>query len=202
MKRIIALLALLSLTIPAHAAAPRVCRNTTAARVNRVRFVSTAHSNNHAAQQQFVITAFAVPVAVPVAPFATYWYGVSDYHVSQALPDIASFPLSARSKGKDLPRETASDVGSQSEALRDSPAPRSLIAQHCTSCHGRTSPKQGLSLVDPLSLSDQDRLKSIRAVINGEMPPADAEPLSEADRSAILRELLNESPTAKNENDQ
>jgi cytochrome c553 len=191
MKLAIALLALLSLAIPAQAASPRVCRNATALRAGRVHFVSTS-SNHQTAQQQFVITAFAVPVAVPVAPFATYWYGVSDYHVGQAVPDIASFSRSARAKGEAQPREAATDVGPRSAALRDSRAPRSLIAQRCTSCHGRTSPKQGLSLVDPLSLSDQDRLKALRAVINGEMPPAEADPLNDADRTAILRELTAE----------
>ena len=66
------------------------------------------------------------------------------------------------------------------------------MAQKCTTCHGRTSPKQGLSLIDPLSLSAEDRLRSIRAVVSGEMPPADSEPLNDADRTAILRELTAE----------
>jgi hypothetical protein len=191
MKPLTALLTLLALTVPAHAASPRACRNSIASRAGRVRFVSTAHSNtNHnAAQQQFVITAFAVPVAVPVAPFATYWYGVSDYQVP-------SFSGSARERTtpEALPREPAGGRGPTSAALRtgDTRAPRSLIALRCTSCHGRTSPKQGLSLVDPLSLSDQDRLKAIRAVVNGDMPPAEADPLTDADRTTILRELTAE----------
>lgn len=191
MKLAATLLALLSLTIPAHAASPRDCHNSTASSVNRARFVSTAHfSSHHTAQQQFVITAFAVPVAVPVAPFATYWYGVSDYH------DMPSFPGSARQRTapEALPPKTANDVESKNAALRSgaSPAPQSLIAQRCTSCHGRTSPKQGFSLVDPLSLSDHDRLRAIRAVVNGDMPPAEADPLTEAQRAALLKELTAE----------
>jgi hypothetical protein len=189
MKRLVTLLALVSLTASAHAASPRACRNTAAARAGRVRFVSTAHSNNHqAAQQQIVITAFAVPVAVPVAPFATYWYGVSDYHDTSASRALAT----KRPVAEPPTRETASDMGSNSVARRAALGTRTLIAQHCTSCHGRTSPKQGLSLVDPLSLSDFDRLRAIRAVVNGEMPPTEAEPLSDADRAAILRELTAE----------
>jgi mono/diheme cytochrome c family protein len=187
MKLAATFLALLSLTVPSHAASPRACRNTTASRVNRVRLVSTAHSgNHHIAQQQHVITAFAVPVAVPVAPLAAYWYGVSEY---------ASFPGSAsqRTAPEALSAEPSRETEPRGSGLQGgAPKPaRSLIAQRCTSCHGRTSPKQGLSLVDPLSLSDQDRLRAIRAVVNGDMPPAEGEPLADADRTAILRELMN-----------
>jgi hypothetical protein len=185
MKRATTLLALLSLSLPSHAASPRACRNNTAARVNRVRIVSTAHANNHhTAQHQFVITAFAVPVAVPVAPFATYWYGVSEYTSIQGSARQRTAPEA-------LPPEPAREAQPRTSAFRgrDSDRERSLIAQHCTSCHGRTSPKQGLSLIDPLSLSDHDRLRAIRAVVNGDMPPAEGEPLTAAQRAALLKEL-------------
>jgi hypothetical protein len=191
MKLAATLLALLSLTLPSHAASPRICRNTTATRVNRVRIVSTVHANNHhAAQQQFVITTFAVPVAVPVAPLATYWYGVSDYTSAPSRRGSAS----PRTASEDLPPELARDAEPRGNGFRGraSEPVGSIIAQKCTSCHGRTSPKQGLSLVDPLSLSEQDRLRAIRAVINGEMPPAEVDPLHDADRTAILRELTSE----------
>jgi hypothetical protein len=190
MKPLTALVTLLALALPAHAVSPRVCRNTTAARAGRVRFVSTAHSNNHhTGQQQLVVTAFAVPVAVPVAPFATYWYGVNDYYA----PSLRG-SASGRGAPEAQPPELAREAEPRTSAFqgRASERERSLIAQRCTSCHGQTSPKQGLSLVDPLSLSDFDRLRAIRAVVNGEMPPADAEPLTDAQRTALLRELTAE----------
>jgi len=190
MKPLTALLTLFALTVPSHGASPRFCRINTAARVNRVRIVSTAHANNHhAAQQQFVITAFAVPVAVPVAPLATYWYGVSDYTSAPSWRGSAS----PRTVPEALPPELSREAEPRSIGFhgRVSEPVSSIIAQKCTSCHGRTSPKQGLSLVDPRSLSDHDRLRAIRAVINGDMPPVEAEPLTDADRTAILRELTN-----------
>jgi mono/diheme cytochrome c family protein len=200
MKQTATLLAFISLVYPAHAASPRACR-TVAARVNHSHIVNTAHVTNHySARSQFVVTAFAVPVAVPVAPFAPYWYGVSDYY------DVPSFPGSAweRTARESLPHENPREAKprrTNSQATASEPA-RSLVTQHCTSCHGRTSPKQGLSLVDLPSLNAEDRLRALRAVFTGAMPP-DTEPsLTNAQRDALLRELLNETPTKQNENDQ
>ena len=200
MKQLATLLAVISLVHPAHAASPRACR-TVAARVNHSHIVNTAQvTNRHAAHPQFIVTAFAVPVAVPVAPFAPYWYGVSDYY------DVRSFPGSAweRTAREALPHEISREAKirrTNSQATASEPA-RSLVTQHCTSCHGRTSPKQGLSLIDTLSLTAEDRLRAVRAVFNGEMPP-DTEPsLTDAQRDTLLRELLNEPPTRQIENDQ
>ncbi|MEX2138673.1 MAG: hypothetical protein WD894_05390, partial [Pirellulales bacterium] len=80
MKHFATLLMLFSLALPSRAASPRACR-TTVSRVSHTRVVSTSQSvNHHAAHPHFIVTAFAVPVAVPVAPFAPYWYGAMDYH--------------------------------------------------------------------------------------------------------------------------
>jgi mono/diheme cytochrome c family protein len=195
MKLTATLLALLSLAVPSYAAAPRACRTATVSCSNRIRVVATSPTVNHqGAKPQFVVTAFAVPVAVPVAPFAPYWYGLSDYQETSSLRGSAS----QRAAHEALPRETQRQTFIEAEPRENAhPAgarnrETSIVAQKCASCHGRTSPKQGLSLVDPLSLSDADRLRAIRAVINGEMPPAEAEPLSEAGRTAILRELTDD----------
>ena len=127
---------------------------------------------DHAAHSNFVITAFAVPVAVPVAPFAPYWYGVAEYAHEPPSPS---------------PRESATKPQASTIKLR------------CASCHGAISPKQGLSLIDPTALSADDRLRAIRAVVTGAMPPETESPLTDADRTAILRELLNDNE--QNEND-
>lgn len=186
MKKLAALLTLLAVTDLTHAASPRSCRVTTS-RVNKLRVDSTAHSIHHqAAHQQFVITAFAIPVAVPVAPFAPYWYGINDYYHGP-LHGSAS----VRGDLENRRRETASDKEPRAAELRFGGlrSEHSLVAQRCTSCHGRTSPKEGLSLIDPPSLSAGDRLRAIRAVIHGEMPPETEPPLTDADRTALLREL-------------
>ena len=189
MKPLATLLTLITLAIPSHAASPRACRNTVASRVRQIHFISTAHTiphhNNH---PQCVATAFAVPVAVPVAPFAPYWYSVSDYQHSlgpklRLGPHVPEAPL-RESVDQALPH-----IQRHERVGRTSEPQRSIISQRCTSCHGRTSPKQGFSLVDPLSLSDHNRLRAIRAVINGEMPPDTEPPLTGADRNALLREL-------------
>jgi mono/diheme cytochrome c family protein len=185
--KLLALLALLALAFPTHAASPRVCR-IAASRVNRISAVSTLHTFN--SHPQFVVTAFAVPVAVPVAPFAPYWYGVADYHYAPSLQGSASQPaapeaLPFASAREAEPRGSAFPGGAWERERRE----RSIIAQRCIACHGRTSPKQGLSLSDPHSLSAADRLRAIRAVVHGEMPP-DTEPLlTAADREALVREL-------------
>jgi hypothetical protein len=192
MKPLATLLAIITLAIPSHAASPRACRLAAPSRVNRVHAVSTAHN-----KPQFVVTAFAVPVAVPVAPFAPYWYGVSDYRE----PLVPKLRLGTHHPEAPL-REPQAEPSTAQIGRHSSQTARSLVTQRCTSCHGRTSPKQGLSLVDPLSLSDHNRLRAIRAVISGEMPPETEPPLADADRNALLRELLNDTPTTDNENDQ
>ena len=83
--------------------------------------------------------------------------------------------------------------------MHESPAPTlrgsatkpqaSTINLHCGTCHGAISPKQGLSLIDPTALSADDRLRTLRAVVTGAMPPETESPLTDADRTAILREL-------------
>ena len=190
MKLFNTLLTLLTLTLPSHAASPKTCRIAAASRVNRLQIISTAHTiPHHTHQPQFVVTAFAVPVAVPVAPFAPYWYGISDYHVGHAPPDNP--PVSY----------APPEIQQHDRQGRVSQPARPLITQRCASCHGRTSPKQGLSLVDPVSLSDHDRLRAVRAVINGEMPPDTENPLTDGDRAALVAELLNATPTTESEND-
>jgi hypothetical protein len=180
MKTLGTILAFLSLMIPCYAA-PRNCR--LAARVNRVHVAANAKLSNDT-KTNFVVTAFAVPVAVPVAPFAPYWYGVAEFHDPVSMRVPSSFPRSAweRTAVEAPPRETA------------------IVAHRCGACHGSISPKQGLSLVDPTALSAEDRLRALRAVVTGAMPPETEPKLSDADRNAIIHELLGE--TDENSNDQ
>jgi hypothetical protein len=160
----------LSLGLPSHAA-PR-SRRAPAARIVSSCTTTTTRTLDRAANSNLVITAFAVPVAVPVAPFAPYWYGITDFVHEPPTPSL---------------RGSATNPQASTINLR------------CATCHGATSPKQGLSLIDPTALSADDRLRTIRAVVTGAMPPATESPLTDIDRTAILRELLNDNE--QNEND-
>jgi mono/diheme cytochrome c family protein len=186
MKHLITLFLILATGLPCHAA-PRNCRLT--ARVHRAHFAANAKLSNNA-KSNLVITAFAVPVAVPVAPFAPYWYGVSDYHDATSLRCYASL----RTAVEAMPRDTQREAEPRSNAFPRGAWEReaSVVQRHCGACHGAVSPEQGVSLVDPSALSAEDRLRAIRAVITGAMPP-DTEPkISNADRDSIIRELLGE----------
>jgi mono/diheme cytochrome c family protein len=157
---------------------------------------------SHATQSKFVITAFAVPVAVPIAPFAPYWYSVADYQAEYARVPKLRLPRPVESLGVER-RTPLRDRAAQEEPHRGvfpggasqrerSASGSSILSLRCSACHGRTSPKMGLSLVDLPAISAEDRLRAIRAVLDGKMPPDDAEPLTEEDRAAILRELTDE----------
>jgi hypothetical protein len=184
MKRLTIAL-LLSTVSPTNAASPS-CRLATVSRVHRI--ATTSHAANHnVAHEKLIVTAFAVPVAVPVAPFAPYWYGIADYHHS-------SFPRSAweRPAREAPPRASNRDAAHTTpfeDSERATTREHSILSQKCTTCHGRTSPKMGLSLADPSTLSAEDRLRALRAIIEGAMPPAGEPPLTPDERDAILREL-------------
>jgi hypothetical protein len=192
MKTLTALLALLTLALPVHAGSPRLCRNA-ATPVNRLGIVSHVNAHQHNNHSHLVVTAFAVPVAVPVGPFAPYWYGVSDYYAPSSPGSASRQAVSeavARESTRDAERrgDTFPRGAWERERVERSVGEHSLLSQHCISCHGRTSPKQGLSLVDPRSLSADSRFRAIRAVVLGEMPPDTS--LNEVERAALLRELV------------
>src|SRR5262249_54459669 len=134
-----------------------------------------------------VVTSFAVPVGVPVAPFAPYFYSAQQFqpaaHISviggQELPSqptvSATRPL--------LPPSTLSDAATSNFRTQlDSP-----IAAHCASCHGGPAPKGGFSLERVDQLQASDRLKAIRAVVSGRMPKGGK--LSNDEVRTILDEL-------------
>ncbi|MEX2138672.1 MAG: hypothetical protein WD894_05385, partial [Pirellulales bacterium] len=121
-------------------------------------------------------------------------------------------PPPQRTVPEPLPRRTAREAeplistfpgGAWERADETLKRDSSLVALRCGACHGRTSPKQGLSLIDLPALAAEDRLGAVRAVLDRSMPPETEAPLSDSDRAAILRELITDTVTIEqNQNDQ
>ncbi len=131
-------------------------------------------------RQVLVAAPFAVPVAVPVAPFAPYWYGLADFG------PVAAYP--ARSTPRP-PRATPS-VSEDSAPPNSADPPRGgWLARKCGQCHGEESPQHDLSLVDPGGLSSATRLAAIREVLSQRMPPPTHSRLSEEEIRAVVLEL-------------
>ncbi|HEY2883209.1 MAG TPA: hypothetical protein VGJ15_12265 [Pirellulales bacterium] len=115
------------------------------------------------ADEALVIVPFAVPVGVPVAPFAPYFYSYQP--VQPTAPVVA-----------------AQAATTQADRVQ----PESLVAARCANCHGGAAPKAGLSLEQLDSLSADDRLRAIRAVAAGRMPKGSRPSTDE------VRSLINE----------
>lgn len=124
--------------------------------------------------QPYVITSFAVPVAVPVAPLAPYWYGLSQFQIHD------EYVNSARKSSNN--RRHANDVPAVESTL-------TLVEQKCAACHGATSPKAGLRLTAPAELSAESRLDAIRAVLDRRMPPKPQPPLTDAEITELLKQF-------------
>jgi mono/diheme cytochrome c family protein len=129
-----------------------------------------------------VVIPFAVPVGVPVAPLAPYFYSyqqlqgrAADYVLPSSQPPAAAAPAAPA----DAP------------PMVSAPNPSSLVVAHCASCHGGQTPKAGLSLQLPSALSPADRLRVIQAVITNRMPKGSQ--LSSEERNAIIGELSHQS---------
>jgi mono/diheme cytochrome c family protein len=142
---------------------------------------AACHPNNVAQGKQEIklIVPFAVPLGVPVAPLAPYFYS------SQAAQGARDEERGARIRAE----ENRSNINKAADSILPSiPAPRaSLLATHCAACHGGPSPKANLSfaLVDKLSIDN--RLNAIRAVVSGRMPLG--EKLSPDEVHALVKEL-------------
>src|SRR6185369_10477100 len=100
-----------------------------------------------------IVVPFALPVGVPVAPFAPYFYSYQQYQGQRrGMWD------EGREKTTMPPREP-------SEMQTPSLAPRlSTLSQRCATCHGGPTPEAGLSLEHPDQLTADTRLAAIRAI--------------------------------------
>jgi mono/diheme cytochrome c family protein len=166
----------------------------------------TAQSASHAAAACGATTAtaanaeikliipFAVPVGVPVAPFAPYFYS---YQAGQGRE--ASGEARATVQGREARDEgrveeypstaTMTNAPPSPHAARLSPLERSspLVAAHCAACHGGAAPKANVSFESIEQLSIDNRWKAIRAIVSGRMPKG--EQLSPDEIRALIEEL-------------
>ncbi|HTQ40331.1 MAG TPA: cytochrome c [Pirellulales bacterium] len=151
-----------------------------------------------------VVVPFAVPVGVPVAPFAPYFYSYQQVQgrvAGDENPTNGSMPISRPINPVpiDIPSAAVSPPASQfspSVAGPSSPDPQnsSAAVTHCASCHGGQNPKANLSLEHPETLSPTDRLKAVRAVITGRMPKGSQ--ISTEEIHAVITELTAQSNPA------
>jgi mono/diheme cytochrome c family protein len=136
-------------------------------------------SSTPSLEEPRIIVPFAVPIGLPVATFAPYFYSAAQFQPQTSLVtgyssfvDRTSF-TSTRDKGP-----TTNDQG---------PETRNLIATRCASCHSGPSPKANLSFDNPNSLTLPDRLRAIRAIASGQMPKGTQ--LTDQEIRALIQEL-------------
>ena len=120
-----------------------------------------------------VAVPFAVPIGVPVAPLAPYFY--SYQQIREMSGDSGMAAATPQS-----PANTVAPI---------SAVPTSVVASHCASCHGGQTPRAGLSLEKIKDLNCGDRLRAIRAVMTGKMPQGES--LDPDQLRGVVLELAN-----------
>ncbi len=155
-----------------------------------------------------IVTEFAVPVAVPVAPFSPVWYASSAYVQANAIG-----AWGAKSAKTNIalasPPEHGESEQIASSAANTSRASRSRVAvavgknrsaaeifeRRCTSCHAGQQPQGGLNLqqVDAIDLSRTLRQEILVRVTSGDparrMPPGN-EALTSDEFLSLVKELV------------
>jgi mono/diheme cytochrome c family protein len=134
----------------------------------------------------FIVTQFAVPVAVPqyvvpVAPASHVQYGgAAPLAINEALEDrIVAKVLKGLQGSPTFKAQTSAETP---------------VTKTCVSCHNATSPKGGLSLADMTALTAEQRLKCIARTLSDDpetrMPPASSGmKLSPEELGTLLHEL-------------
>lgn len=93
----------------------------------------------------FIVTQFAVPVAVPVAPQAYFAY-----------PPLPPAP----------PISAAEASGMQAADVESDVAGADLVRQQCGACHAAESPRGGFQLRNPAELTDAERVSAVRRLLD------------------------------------
>lgn len=132
-----------------------------------------------------VVNSFAVPVAVPVSPYAAYAYSSSQ----QQMQAYSAPPRSAEDVlAEHLAAKIADRLGLTLQPLKAA-APLSRFAQTCAKCHATADANLGRPQLIEGSLTDTQRLKAIRALAAGDMPKG--KKISDQDRGDLITELAN-----------
>ncbi len=105
-----------------------------------------------------IVVPFAIPVGVPVAPLAPYFYS---YRETQ----LATFPNDPPSQSPAAPAESQPDATSPS-----------VVELRCATCHGARAPKAGLSLAHLNQLTAADRLRAFALSFPAKCPKANPFP--------------------------
>ncbi|MDZ4820126.1 MAG: hypothetical protein SGJ20_14255 [Planctomycetota bacterium] len=142
----------------ASAATPTVCR---------------PHVSSSTNLPTTVIVTYPTSVAVPVAPLATYWYGLT-------YPQSPGVNIGTTEELQQLP-----PISNDTAVTPQLPP---ALQQHCAKCHDAKA-AGGFSLREPEGLSSSDRLSAIRQVLSGAMPPKSEKPLSTEERLSVLEAL-------------
>ncbi len=123
-----------------------------------------------AGEEVKVVVPFAVPVGVPVAAFAPYFYSYQQFQLKTPEP---------------MPDSPAAPTPPASSNLTTAAA--SLVSSRCASCHGGATPKAEFSLEHADRLTAAQRVKAIHEVITGNMPKGSK--LSGDEMRAVVNEL-------------
>ena len=123
-----------------------------------------------AGEEVKVVVSFAVPVGVPVATFAPYFYSYHQFQSKTPEP---------------MPDSPAAQMPSASST--PTAAAASLVSSRCASCHGGATPKAELSLEHVDRLTAAQRVKAIHEVVTGNMPKGGK--LSNDEIRAVVNEL-------------
>jgi hypothetical protein len=124
-----------------------------------------------------VVVPFAVPVGVPVATFAPYFYSYQQFQLKTSEP-INSQPPSPTLSPSSVPTAES--------------AP--LVSNHCATCHGGLTPKAELSLEHLERLTSAQRVKAIHEVVVGNMPKGGR--LTSDEMRSVISELAKTAATS------
>lgn len=131
-------------------------------------------------QEQVVATNFAVPVGIPVAPTSAYFYQATPQQV-QTYTAPPPDPLEAL-----LERKLDAILSRKSGALGLKPP--TMVAQKCAKCH-QDAHQDRPQFSSANDLDCATRLKAIKALTSGKMPPKSAGQLSVEERGLLIDEF-------------
>ncbi len=157
---------------------------------------------------QRIVTEFAVPVAVPVAPLSPIWYGTSPSQFGGTACGQSATPqygAATSSREQDawldrLAEKVAVRLSKESTVTANGtigdktakPSASALFVERCSTCHSGANPKGGMSLDNLATLSAEQRLRSVRSIITEKMPQGGPK-LSPAEAGRLIGELVENS---------
>lgn len=138
----------------------------------------------HHQKQVIVANAFAVPVGVPVSPYAPYAYSSSQQQQqAYAAPPRSAEDVLAERLAVKIAGKLGLTVQNEVKALEKPTA----FSQSCAKCHAKGDSALGKPELHFDQLTEAQRLKSIDAIVHDRMPKGGK--LSPEQAGALIREL-------------